>query len=266
VTPVELSFVLAVGLAGWCLWRWLTRSGLTPLREDDTSRHGVLLFVVAMVFCTLLQRQALGTQDVEALPLRGLVGIQAMSYLVGVALMVFAASRFGVRPASLGLRRHHGPSAPLVAAAGWMSYVPLLFAASLLNQALAPGLYGGEVPDSQIQLLLFLSEEGAARDPWVWIGMAIIIPIAEEVIFRGALFGGLRRILPTGAAVLLSAVIFGALHEKMVMLPVMIIGILLAKLYERTGSLLVPCLAHGLVNALTLALGLISTLPSEPSG
>src|SRR5205085_5209362 len=42
--------------------------------------------------------------------------------------------------------------------------------------------------------------------------IAVIAPIAEEIFFRGMLFGGLRRRLSTIPSAAISAIVFGALH------------------------------------------------------
>lgn len=72
-----------------------------------------------------------------------------------------------------------------------------------------------------------------------------ITPVAEELVFRGLIYRRLRRAMPMGAAVLLSAVIFGAAHFSgswLLMLPAFLIGLTNAYALEKTGSLL-PCIA-----------------------
>jgi hypothetical protein len=87
---------------------------------------------------------------------------------------------------------------------------------------------------------------------FVWLAMVVLVPALEEFAFRGALFGGLRRRLPTGLAMLVSALVFAALHPPAVALQVACLGLLLAWAYERTGSLVVPWMIHMLHNGLTL--------------
>jgi uncharacterized protein len=86
---------------------------------------------------------------------------------------------------------------------------------------------------------------------WIQILLiAIAAPIAEEVCFRGMLFGGLRERLPMWAAGLISAALFGLLHVTTgisVVPPLIAFGFLLALLYEKTGSI-VPCILLHLLN------------------
>jgi len=85
--------------------------------------------------------------------------------------------------------------------------------------------------------------------------IAIAAPVAEEVCFRGMLFGGMRERLPMWAAALVSAALFGLLHVTTgisVVPPLIAFGFLLALLYERTGSILPCILLHMLNNSVAL--------------
>jgi membrane protease YdiL (CAAX protease family) len=85
--------------------------------------------------------------------------------------------------------------------------------------------------------------------------IAIVVPICEETCFRGMLFGGLRERLPRLAAALLSGLIFGALHATTgitAVPPLMAFGVILALLYEKTGSIWPGILLHMLNNSIAL--------------
>lgn len=81
-----------------------------------------------------------------------------------------------------------------------------------------------------------------------------LTPIGEELFFRGVLYGGLRR-YGVVVAVVASALLFGLAHGINVVLPVaVVLGVLNALLYERSGSIWPPVVAHGVHNALGFAL------------
>ncbi|MHB1131984.1 MAG: CPBP family intramembrane glutamic endopeptidase [Chloroflexota bacterium] len=84
-------------------------------------------------------------------------------------------------------------------------------------------------------------------------GAGLLAPVAEEVFFRGYIFRAyLTRLGPVWAYVL-SAAIFGVLHINLAaLLPLIVIGAILAFLYHRTGSLVPPIVAHGLNNTVAL--------------
>ncbi|MFQ5843478.1 MAG: lysostaphin resistance A-like protein [Planctomycetota bacterium] len=90
---------------------------------------------------------------------------------------------------------------------------------------------------------------------WGVIPFALLAaPWMEEMVFRGALFSGLRARLGPQAAAALSSVAFGAVHADWgALIPLTAFGVFLCWLVERTGSLLPSVTAHFLFNALSLA-------------
>jgi membrane protease YdiL (CAAX protease family) len=90
-------------------------------------------------------------------------------------------------------------------------------------------------------------------DPYLpyWLAALMIVaaPVFEEFIFRGLIFGGLRRSLGLPVAALASAAIFGLVHPVLSVIPVAIMGLIAALAYERTAALMAPMLVHALYNA-----------------
>ena len=98
--------------------------------------------------------------------------------------------------------------------------------------------------------------EGFGALPFQILLIVIAAPIAEEVCFRGMLFGGFRERWPMWAAALLSGIVFGGLHALTGLTavpPLIFFGFVLALLYEKTGSLWPPIILHLLNNAVALA-------------
>jgi membrane protease YdiL (CAAX protease family) len=87
----------------------------------------------------------------------------------------------------------------------------------------------------------------------VFVVGAILAPMIEELVFRGFLFAGLRKQYRLSTATIVSGAIFGAIHlQPFAFPPLFLLGVILALLYERTGSLWAPILMHFCVNALAL--------------
>ncbi len=85
--------------------------------------------------------------------------------------------------------------------------------------------------------------------------VGVIVPVGEEVFFRGLTFGALRRVMNRDAAVVTSALFFAGAHLQPVeLLPILILGMILAYLYDYTGSLVPGMIAHGVNNLTALAL------------
>ena len=81
-----------------------------------------------------------------------------------------------------------------------------------------------------------------------WSGR-LIAPAAEEVFFRGLVFGCLRR-WGFATALLLSTAIFAGLHPSGAGLPLtqLVGGLVFAAAYEKEKNLLVPIVIHTLGN------------------
>jgi membrane protease YdiL (CAAX protease family) len=97
--------------------------------------------------------------------------------------------------------------------------------------------------------------EGFGALPVRILLIVVLAPISEEVCFRGMLFGGLREKLPRLGAALLSGLIFGGLHALTgvsAVPPLIVFGLLLALLYEKTGSILPGIVLHMLNNSIAL--------------
>ncbi len=85
---------------------------------------------------------------------------------------------------------------------------------------------------------------------------AVVGPAAEELAFRGLLYGGLRRRLSPLPATLAATALFAAAHGAAAPIPWVqaVGGLAFCAAYERSGSLWAPLVVHGAGN---LALFLI---------
>lgn len=77
------------------------------------------------------------------------------------------------------------------------------------------------------------------------LGSCLLIPIAEELLYRGVVYKRLRLMVGVTPAILLSALLFGMMHVNLVqLLYAGVLGLLLAFLLEWTGKLYAPILGH----------------------
>lgn len=92
----------------------------------------------------------------------------------------------------------------------------------------------------------------------VFIGLVIIPPIVEEILFRGFLYGGLmKRFSPVIAAILVSA-LFGWAHQQFnVGVDTFILSLFLCYLRFKTNSLWPSILLHSLKNLVAFVLRFI---------
>lgn len=88
----------------------------------------------------------------------------------------------------------------------------------------------------------------------VLIGLLTVCaaPVFEEFVFRGLIFGGLRRSLNLPLSAVASAALFAIVHPSFSLLPVFVLGLGTAWVYERKRMLLAPMATHAVYNAIIL--------------
>jgi membrane protease YdiL (CAAX protease family) len=83
----------------------------------------------------------------------------------------------------------------------------------------------------------------------------LLVPVAEELLFRGVLYPWIKGLGWPRAAFWGTSILFGAVHMTlMTFVPLTFLGLCLTWLYERTGNLLAPIFAHSLFNLANLML------------
>lgn len=79
----------------------------------------------------------------------------------------------------------------------------------------------------------------------------VVAPVAEEVFFRGFLYAGLRSRWGTAGGMIVSSLLFALVHfSPGVILPIFLMGMVLAAVYTYSGSLWPSIFLHGAINAL----------------
>lgn len=96
----------------------------------------------------------------------------------------------------------------------------------------------------------------SAGNPIVnFIAVAILAPIVEEVFFRGLIYTRMRKGMSAKAAIILSSLVFGLAHGEIIwILSAFSMGVVLAWVFEKTGSLLPCIIIHAVNNTLSIIL------------
>ncbi len=222
--------------------------GAAPWRGGQVAA-GILLLVMAIVPAAAAAAGAghLAGQYGEA------VTAWVSSHLTGTAIIAvvwwLGLKRYGAPVSALGLAPPGIPQAKtvfmtlgalgasLAATAGYSAIVDLL-GADILSP---PDISADIVFPGPAVLLTFEA-------------LAVWTPLTEELFFRGFIFAGLCPFLGVRWAVVASAVVFSLFHLSAgVLIPVFITGLLLAWLYQKTGTLWPSIVAHAAQNALAVA-------------
>ena len=96
------------------------------------------------------------------------------------------------------------------------------------------------------------------------LAVGILVPILEEVLFRGMIMGELLAAMRPAAAVFLSSALFGLMHGQPVQIGYAVIcGVFLGVTYYLSDSLVTPILVHIFFN---LVGGVLLEMPESISG
>jgi len=107
------------------------------------------------------------------------------------------------------------------------------------------------IPDPQS----FALAVSGANSPWQFVLLlflgGVIVPLKEELIFRGLIYPPLRNAYGKGKGIFATALFFGLMHFDIIrFLPLFLGGLVLTWLYEKTKSLWPSIIAHGIWNML----------------
>ena len=166
----------------------------------------------------------------------------------------FSLRKYGVKPSTLGFKKP-GQGA-LEVGCGVM--VLGIFSNAVYNILLA--LFRLKIPNVLEPML------ASTHTPWwYFIGVVIAAPLAEETFFRGFVFTGLRQRYGWQRAALISSGLFALFHlDPIVLIPIFILGYLLAYCYQRTDSIWPSIILHASNNALAFGATLLLTTLGQP--
>ena len=221
-----------------------------------------LMFVaiyIALVVGVILALGLPGIIDftLESLLLVLLTTITAAAIL---ALYLHLFRRNNLTPADLGFRRF----TPRLFHLLWQ--IPATIIVCAIMQGLSLALTGidattAEAADDPLADLAGLPASFAVIAVLV---IAVLTPVWEEVLFRGAFLDGLSRRLRPAVAIILSAALFAAVHIVPLSFPYLFtLGIALALLRRFHQNLWAPILLHATNNALVVLLALIIARPAS---
>lgn len=169
--------------------------------------------------------------------------------LVIIAVYLFAVRRTQGDWSSVGFRSF---------SQWWLPMIPVLalvqlLGMSLINVVVVLPFTGGNFDNPQIEALTGGSFLSIRQLGILFILVAIIAPIAEELFFRGMLYPLLRQRWSPKIAIVINGFVFALIHFIPILIPgLFFVGMVLAWLRERSGSI-IPCmLLHALQNGLVL--------------
>lgn len=116
------------------------------------------------------------------------------------------------------------------------------------------------------ELIKLFTEGGDPTAMTLLVIFAVVLaPIVEEIIFRGGIYRFLKSQTTLLPAQIISGAFFAVMHGNLMsFLPLVVVGILLARVYERSGNILVPMCFHACFNGFSLLMLFVMSQSSIP--
>ena len=138
----------------------------------------------------------------------------------------------------------------------WAFYMVATTAAAILVSIFVPWIDGDQEQNVGFENLRFGYEYVVA-----FIALVVLPPIAEELLFRGYLYGRLRKSLGFVGTSLVVSVIFGLVHMQWnVAIDTFVLSLFLCYLRERTGSIWASMVLHAIKNGVAYFILFIAPL------
>jgi uncharacterized protein len=193
------------------------------------------------------------------------VGLTTFLTAITLVVLLAIAHRFTQKPLTYFFSKV--PVATLFKAA--LSSIVLMALCLALEAALKYGWH--------ITMNVAKTEDAMNPKSWSQLGIVLVffaafVPFYEELLFRGYIFGWLKRVTPVGLATIISAAIFALAHGLFISRggvsgwvgtgEIFLLGCLMAWWVSRTGSLRPSYVVHLVNNAATFILAfLVPNLP-----
>ncbi|MDD5348554.1 MAG: CPBP family glutamic-type intramembrane protease [Candidatus Omnitrophica bacterium] len=181
----------------------------------------------------------------------GLNPVMSSSLFMDAALVTFAVQtlrrKYRLKPEELGFVSR-GPVfdaiIPLAVVLG--TFVFFTFVGMLYEKL------GTHMPSSgwkDVMQTEFVKKNNAAQIYWLFMGLVVVGPIAEELLFRVFLFNFIDRYSNHYWAAGISAGVFALCHQQFVMFPFFFsLGLILSFMYVKTRSIVGCMVTHALYN------------------
>lgn len=261
------SVVMGLGgllMAGWGLWTgrirtvWRFRSRRLPRWSFGELGRITILTVLIASLMPFVRLAAISAQVWWALDAHVWVTMSMLflDCFVILTVLTFATAKGRSVKKTLGFSTRHLSRSVVIGLRGYVAIFPWLFILLYLITEFIRMMHL-QPPLEPIHELIF--QEQRPKVLMLTMFLACVVgPMAEEFFFRGIVYTTIRQKLSRGVAMLISGALFALVHSNVVgFLPIMVLGCLLAHLYERTGSLASPLAIHILHNTFLMSTALV---------
>ncbi len=179
--------------------------------------------------------------------IRMIINTSILDILAVFFIMYFTVVQYRGDLKTLGLSLKNFFKNVFYGAVGYVALVPVLITILAITAVIIN--VTKYVPERQAVVELFLKEKDIVFLAYSSLFAAIVGPVIEELFFRAFMYNAFKKYMGIFWSMVLTAAIFAALHTHIVgFFPIMALGILLAYLYEKTGTLVSSITVHVIHN------------------
>jgi hypothetical protein len=134
---------------------------------------------------------------------------------------------------------------------GYVGFLPVLLLLTSFTEEAARRV--GIRLEPQEQIGFFFADLSFPSLVFLVVFVAVVGPVFEEIFFRGFAYQAFRRRWSRWPSILVTALLFSALHASLAaFLPIMGLGVLLACVFESSGSLVPSIVIHVCQNSIAV--------------
>ncbi|MEM7673671.1 MAG: CPBP family intramembrane glutamic endopeptidase [Verrucomicrobiota bacterium] len=266
---IWVSFLLACSAIAWLASKNVLRNKISPPSLNiSIFDYLVFLWVLLMLFVgvqTLIQFMILGGESSEEIAslssdewelVLGSLSLQIP--FLGVMLLAYSVRKLPFFHADV----NHAPVSIFKEIFfGFRIFImclPIIWGVSSIWKVAVEAVYGLFSDDElQVQQIVSTVSESTELFPIITLTLLGIImaPIAEELFFRGSVYRFIKATLGASQGIIWSALIFACVHWNLrALLPLFLVGVCLAWVYERRGNIWAPIAFHMAFNAQSFVL------------
>lgn len=228
---------------------WIREKKSVPWGIADVLRVSIIVIFSGHLLSAagaVILRQAHFDMGVN---LRMIIGTFFIDTVAGAAILYFIAVKYRETISILGITLADSYRNILSGVTAYIFILPILMAILVLSMLFLDRI-GYKAPPQPV-FDMFFEEKRSGVIIFLTVFISALGPVTEEIFFRGFLYSAVKKRFGVIAGALLSGALFSVLHANIVgLISIMILGVLMAFLYEATGSLVTSITVHILHNSI----------------
>lgn len=268
VNPAEILSALLFIAGGLLLVLWFANGGIASL-EKSRIRYNrisyyipfllVFVWIIALSFVSVQLKRLFPSENEEASGFTNYIAILLVEIVMIAFILCLAHKNFarGLRGFGFDIRTVFKDICSAVI--NYITVFPLVLLGLFAVVWIGRIVKGEDFLMQQNEGLGMLLESSTLQKCFLVVAFVVIVPIFEEMLFRGFLQSVLRQYVRNAwIAIIAASILFSMFHPPMHWPAIFFLSCCMGYTYEKSGSLIRPILVHAIFNAANVAGALMS--------